>query len=270
MTTTAAPAAGRPPGVLAQSAILAGRSLSHWRAQPTPFVVNLLFPLFVLLLMTGLLGGALAGSPSGYIDYVVPGILAVTMLFGVEQTMLAITTDAARTITDRFRSLPIHAAAIVGGRCLADLLATVLGLAVTLAGGLVLGWRPTTGLGAAFAALALLLWSRLGLQALALWGGLRAAGPEVVVAVQILVWPVSMLSTVFVDPATMPRWLGAIAEANPLSATVTAVRELFGSPSAPSTTWAGEHALLLAVLLPAAFVLTFTPLAARRFRALSR
>ncbi len=261
--------APRRAGLMTQSTILMGRTVSHWRARPGTFLVGLLFPLLVLLMMTGLLGGAISGSAGDYVDYVVPGVLAVTMLFGVEQTMQAITTDAARTITDRLRSLPIRAAAIVGGRCLADLLAAVLGLAVTLAGGLALGWRPTNGLGSALAACALLLWFRLGLQALGVWAGLRVSGPEAVVAVQILVWPISMLSTVFVDPATMPRWLGFIAEANPLSATVTAARQLFGSPTVAGQTWLGEHALALALVVPLLLLLVFTPLAARRFRSLA-
>lgn len=134
---------------------------------------------------------------------------------------------------------------------------------ITLAGGLALGWRPTEGLMAFIAALGLLLWFRLGLQAFAVWAGLRASGPEAVVAAQILVWPISMVSTVFIDPATMPGWLGVIAEANPLSATVTAVRDLLGTPLVAGETWASEHALLLALVLPAVFILVFTPLAAR-------
>lgn len=251
-----------------QTLLLAGRTVAHWRAQPGPFVVNVLFPFFVMLLMTGLLGGAIAGTTGRYIDFVVPGILAVAMLFGVEQTMLAITTDASRTITDRLRSLPIRAGAIVAGRCLADLLAAAFTLAVTLAGALALGWRPGSG-PSLVAALGLLLWFRLGLQAFGVWAGLRVSGPEAVAAVQILVWPVSLLSTVFVDPATMPRWLGLIAEVNPLSSTVTAVRGLLGSPAVGASSWFTEHALVLSVGWPLLLLVVFAPLAARRFRGLA-
>lgn len=102
---------------LRQSAVLTGRTFAHWRAQPGPFLVNLLFPVLVLVMMGGLLGGAISGSVGEYFQFAVPGVLAVAMLFGIESTMMAITTDAAATITDRLRSLPIASASVLAGRC---------------------------------------------------------------------------------------------------------------------------------------------------------
>lgn len=251
--------------VTSQSFILAGRTFSHWRAQPVPFLVNLLFPTLVLIMMGGLLGGALAGDLRSYFAYAVPGVLAVAMLFGLESTMLAITSDASKTITDRFRSLTISGASVPAGRCLADMAASVLALAATSAAGLLLGWRPASWTGLCLAAV-LLLWFRFALLWVGLWAGLRARSPEVVAAVQILVWPLSMLSSVFVDPATMPRWLATVAEWNPLSSTATAVRELTGSPTYQATTWAGEHALLLALVVPVVATAVFFPLTVRTYR----
>ena len=255
-----------PQTAFRETASLTGRTCPHWRVQPGPFLVNLLFPVLVLVMMGGLLGGALAGSVGDYFQFAVPGVLAVAMLFGIESTMLATTTDAANTITDRLRSLPIHSGSVLAGRCLADMTASVLGLGVTVAAGLALGWRPTGGGTAMLTAVALLLWFRFGLLWIGLWTGLRATSPEAVAAVQILVWPISLLSTVFVDPATMPRWLGTVAEWNPLSAVANAVRDLLGTASTTSSSWAGEHALLLAVVIPGLFTLVFAPLAARTYR----
>jgi ABC-2 type transport system permease protein len=252
-----------------ESALLAGRTVAHWRAQPGAFLVTLLFPVLVVLMMGGLFGGAVAGSTSAYLPFVVPGVLAMTMLFGLETTMIAVTTDATRTITDRFRSLPISSASVPAGRCLADLLASVLGLLVMVAAGLLLGWRWDDP-GGALAGLGLLLWLRFGLLWTGLWLGLRARNAESVAAVQILVWPVGFLSTAFLDPVTMPRWLGAVAEWNPLSATVDATRELFGNPGVTGTTWASEHALLLALAWPLLLTVVFAPLAARAYRTLDR
>jgi ABC-2 type transport system permease protein len=96
----------------------------------------------------------------------------------------------------------------------------------------------------------------------------KAAGPEAVASVQILVWPISFLSTVFLDPATMPGWLGWLAEWNPISATAEATRALFGNPTVAGTTWASEHALLLAVAWPAVLVAVSLPLAVRSYRRL--
>ena len=91
-------------------------------------------------------------------------------------------------------------------------------------------------------------------------------------AVQILVWPISMLSNLFVDPATMPGWLGAIASWNPLSATAAATRELFGNPSWTSSigesSWVTDNALLLAVAWPMLITAVFAPLAVRAYRRL--
>jgi len=255
--------------MLRQSSVLTGRTFAHWRAQPGPFLVNLLFPVLVLVMMGGLLGGAISGSVGEYFQFAVPGVLAVAMLFGIESTMMAITTDASTTITDRLRSLPIASASVLVGRAAADMTASVLGLAVTMAAGFALGWRPGGGLAAA-GAVALLLWFRFALLWVGILVGLKAKGPEAVTAAQILVWPISLLSTVFIDPATMPHWLGTIAAWNPLSATATAVRDQFGSPAIETGAWPNEHALVLAVIFPAIITAALAPIAARAYRTLNR
>lgn len=255
--------------MLRQSTVLTGRTFAHWRAQPGPFLVNLLFPVLVLVMMGGLLGGAISGSVGEYFQFAVPGVLAVAMLFGLESTMMAITTDATTTITDRFRSLPITSASVLVGRASADMTASVLGLMVTMAAGLALGWRPGGGVGALAAAFALLLWFRFALLWVGILIGLKAKGPEVVTATQILVWPISLLSTVFIDPATMPHWLGVVAAWNPISATATAVRDLFGSPAITTGAWPSEHALLLAIAFPAIITAALAPLAPRTYRTLN-
>ena len=176
----------------------------------------------------------------------------MAMLFGLESTMTAVNVDAAKGVTDRFRSLPISPAAVVLGRCIADMINSVAGLAVLVGAGLLLGWSWKNGLPAALAAFGLLLLLRFALLWVGIFIGLQASGPEAVGAVQILVWPISMLSNLFVDPATMPGWLGAIASWNPLSATASATRELFGNPGWNDGSWLAENAVLLAVALAGA------------------
>lgn len=244
------------------------RQFWHWRAQPGGFAVGLLFPVLVTLMFGAFFGGAIAGPAGDYYSFLMPGIFVMAMLFGLETTMTAVNTDASRGVTDRFRSLPIHPAAVVLGRCQADMIYTVLGLAVLTATGLVLGWRWQDGSGPALTAFALLLLLRFALLWLGIYIGLVASGPETVVAVQILVWPISMLSNIFVDPGTMPGWLGAIASWNPLSATATATRQLFGNPTWASDSWVNENAMLLAVLWPVAITAVFAPLAVRAYRRL--
>ncbi|MEV4890299.1 hypothetical protein AB0K48_12995 [Nonomuraea sp. NPDC055795] len=99
--TTTIPAVPARTHVWREALILAGRTLRHWRARPAGFAVQVFFPVLVILLMGGLLGGAIAGSAAQYILFVIPGVLAFTMLSGIETTMIAVTTDATRTVTDR-------------------------------------------------------------------------------------------------------------------------------------------------------------------------
>jgi hypothetical protein len=195
-------------------------------------------------------------------------MLALAMVFGLEATMTAVATDAGRGITDRFRSLPMAPSAVVLGRFLADLAASVAGLLVLLAGGLAIGGdRVLPGR----------RWPRWGCSCCCGW---PACGPA---------------STSACSPATRPRWspcrswsgpsrscptpsspprharlAGRLAEWNPLAATVTAVRELFGNPVGVGGGWPTEHALLLAVVWPVLIGAVFAVLSVRRYQALSR
>lgn len=270
MTVATSSTVRRPgrAGLLRETALIAGRTFRHWRAEPGPTIVTLLLPVLVVLMMGGLFGGAIAGTAGNYLPFVVPGVLALTMLFGIETTMTAVATDAQNTVTDRFRSLPISAASIVLGRCLADLTLSVVCLAVMSLAGYALGWRIERGPGPALAAFGLLLLLRFALLWLGVYVGLRVSGPQAVATVQILVWPVGFLSTVFLDPASMPGWLGAVAQWNPLSATANAARHLFGSPGLAGTSWPAEHNLALAIVWPLLLTAVFAPLTVRAFRQL--
>ncbi len=193
--------------------------------------MTLLFPVMLVLMFGYLLGGAISVPGGGsYREFLLPGMYAMTMAFGLESTMTAVATDAARGVTDRFRSMPMAPSAVVAGRSIADMLSSALGLAVMMLCGLLVGWRWHGSLGEALLAVGLLLLLRFSLLWVGIFLGLVVKGPESVAAVQILVWPVLFLSNTFVSPETMPGWLGAISEWNPLSATVAATRELFGNP----------------------------------------
>lgn len=257
------------PRLLRESLILTGRAVRHWRARPVTFGVQLLFPVLVMILMGGLLGGAIAGTTEDYIVFVVPGIFAFTMLSGIETTISAVTNDASKTVTDRFRTLPISRGSVILGRVLADMLTAVVELAVVSIAALALGWRPSGGAASILLAYLLLLWLRFGLLWAGVWIGLKVGSPEAATTAQLAIWPVAFLSTVFVDPRTMPSWLGAIAEWNPLSATASATRELLSGTASPGVTLAAEYAVWLATAWPFALVVLFIPLSIRAFRRLT-
>lgn len=257
----------RPLSLLSAAWIITSRVIGSWRSQIGVMATTWLFPVFITLLFLGLFGGALA-LPTGvsYLDFLIPGMLAATMLFGLDATTLTAAADAARGVNDRFRSFPIHAAAIVLGRCIADMISSLITLALTVAFALLIGWRPDTAPGEALIALALLLLLRFAMLWIGISIGYGAASVESVAYVQILVWPIAFFSSVFVNPATMPAWLGTIAELNPVSATATAVRDLLGAATWPTQSIAGEHALILAIVWPLLLTAIFLPLAAQRFR----
>lgn len=258
--------------VVREAVILTGRVMRHWRARPITFSIQLLFPVLVMLLMGGLLGGAIAGSTGDYIVFVVPGVLAFTVLSGIETTITAVTAvtgDAAKTVTDRFRTLPISRGSVLLGRVLADILTAAVELAVVTAAGLLLGWRPEGGLADIVLAYVLLLWLRFGLLWAGVWIGLQVATPEAATTAQLAIWPVAFLSTVFVDPHTMPSWLEAVAEWNPLSATASAVRELLSGSNLTGVTFVADHTVLFAIGWPLALTAAFVPLAIRAYRRLS-
>ena len=246
------------------------RELAHWARQPVQVLVGLVFPVMLLLMFGYLIGGG-SGIEGDYREYLVPGMFAMTMTFGLDATMVAVTQDLNKGVVDRFRSMPMAGGAVLVGRAVADMLQSALSLLVLVGVGLAVGWTWHGSFAAFLGALGLLLLLRFAM----LWMGIHlamiAGKPELVATVQILVWPVSFLSNAFAAPESMPGWLGATVEWNPMSATATAVRDLFGNEGgAVSTSWAAENAELLAVLWPLALVAVFFPLAVRRFGALSR
>jgi ABC-2 type transport system permease protein len=271
-TTTEAvpdPRPGTAPGVVRQTWIITLRDLKHWQREPWTPLFGIAFMIMLVLIFGYLLGGAISVPGGGdYLPYLMPGMFALAMLFGLESTMSAVTDDAGRGITNRLRSLPISGMAVLGGRAAADMANSALQLAVLMIGGLVVGWRADAGAGSVLLAIALLLWLRFSLLWLGILLGLTFRGEGAVAAVQVLVWPIGLLSNVLVAPGTMPGWLGFLAEWNPVSATAAACRELFGNPTGATGGILADHALLLAALWPLVLTVVFVPLSVRAFRRL--
>ncbi|MFC4495275.1 ABC transporter permease [Streptomyces ovatisporus] len=255
--------------LLTDSWTMTRRGLSHWRRRPVQVLVGLAFPVLMLVMFAYFLGGGM--GVENYREFLVPGMLALTMAFGLESTMVELTQDLTKGVVDRFRSLPMAPSAVLVGRSVLDMLHSALCLMVLLGVGLAMGWRWHGTGSAALAAVGLLLLLRFSLLWAGIYLGLVAGRPELVQAVQILIWPVAFLSNAFTSPDTMPGWMGALAEWNPMSATAQAVRELFGNPVwGGGGSWATEHALLLAVGWPVVLSVLFFVLSVRRYRALGR
>ncbi|MEU3936144.1 ABC transporter permease [Streptomyces sp. NPDC029044] len=249
--------------VLTDSWTMTRRELARWGRQPVQLAVNLVFPVMLLLMFGYLIGGG-RGVSGEYRDYLIPGMLALTMAFGLEGTLLAVTQDLNKGVIDRFRSMPMANGAVLVGRSTADMLQSAMALVVLVGVGVALGWRPGGGPEALLAAVGLLLLFRFAMLWIGIHLALVAGKPELVQAVQILVWPVGFLSNALATPGSMPGWLGTVVEWNPMSHTATAVRDLFAVPGTePGHVWP-------AIAWPLALLAVFFPLAVRRFGRLSR
>jgi ABC-2 type transport system permease protein len=265
------PAPRRWYGTLREGWLIAQRDVAQWVREPQMILWGLLMPIVFVILFAYVLGsGIIVPGGGSYQEFLMPGMFAQTMAFGIGETLAAVQADTAKGVTDRFRSLPIAPSAVVLGRCLANVLYSAASLALLVGCGLAVGWRPRGGLADAAAAIGLLLLLRIAFLWIGILLGLKARSAETANSLFGLLYPVTMVSNAFIDPQLMPGWLGAIAAWNPLSATITATRQLFGNPGAASGGWVADNAVLMAVVWPLVITAVTLPLAVRAYQRMSR
>jgi ABC-2 type transport system permease protein len=269
MTTTATPpveqrslrtalASGeRPPraGALAASLAFGWRALLRIRNVPEQLFDVTAFPIMTTLTFTYLLGGALAGSPTAYLQFLLPGILVQTVVMITMYTGVALNTDIEKGFFDRIRSLPVWRPSALVGALLGDMVRYSLAATVVLVLGLVLGFRPGGGVGGVLLGLALLVLFSFSLAWAWVLLGLVARTPQSVMGMSMMVlFPLTFASNIFVDPSTMPGWLQAFVDQNPISRLVTAVRSAMdGTLAGGDFLWVlGWSAVLVAVFGPLA------------------
>ncbi|MFI0423610.1 ABC transporter permease [Spongiactinospora sp. 9N601] len=256
--------------VLSDAWVIARSNLIHLTRNPAGMASMLLFPIVMVVMFGYVFGSAMTVAGGGdYRAFLMPGMFAQTMAVGVTTTLVVVSTQATYGVTDRFRSMPVSQSGVVLGRALADMAGSALELAVLIGCGLVVGWGWHNGPLPALAAVGLLLLLRFSLIWVGIFVGLKLK-PESAGASWMLMLPLTMIANTFASPAQMPGWLGALAEWNPLSATVAACRELFGNPGWSGDSWAAQHSLALAVGWPLLITAVFLPLAARTYRRLDR
>jgi oleandomycin transport system permease protein len=243
------------------SLLLAGRSLTKTRRSPGVLSDALFMPILFLLLFVYLFGGAVSGSTHAYLQYVFPGVLVMTMLLaGMLATGLSINTDIKKGVFDRFRSLPIGRSAPLVGIVLGDMVRYVVAAVVLFATGYLMGFRVQTDVVSALAAtgLATALGFALG-WANVLIGVLIREEVIVQTVASLGIFPLAFGTNMVVPADTMPGWLQAWVEVNPVSDAVDASRGLLiGGPVA------GPAATTL--LWSAGFLVVFGPLAVAAYR----
>lgn len=238
---------------LTNSLTFGWRALLKIKYVPEQLLDVTFFPVMFTLMFTYLFGGALAGSTSEYLQFLLPGILVQTVVFTTVYTGVALNTDISKGIFDRFRSLPIWSPAPLVGALLADTARYTIASVIVMVLGLVLGFRPGGGVIGVIAGIVLILIFAFSLSWIFTMLGLILRTPNSVMGVSMTVlFPVTFASNIFVDPATMPGWLRAFVDVNPVSLLTTAVRELMqGGPAAGDIGWVLlASAICIAVFAP--------------------
>jgi ABC-2 type transport system permease protein len=246
-------ARNRPPrpGALSASITFGWRALLKIKHVPEQLFDVTAFPIMFTLMFTYLFGGALAGSTGEYLQFLLPGILVQTVVFITIYTGFGLNTDVTKGVFDRFRSLPIWRPAALVGALLGDTARYTMASAMVIVLGLVLGYRPAGGIVGVLLSVALLLVFSFSLSWIWTMLGLILRTPNSVMGVSMMVlFPLTFVSNIFVEPQTMPSWLQAIVGANPITHLVTAVRGLMhGTMTAGQIGWV----LLISGVLVAVF-----------------
>jgi ABC-2 type transport system permease protein len=252
----------RPPRPSALSACLTfgWRGMLKIKHVPEQLLDVTMTPVLFVLMFTYIFGGAIAGSPSEYLEFLLPGIMVMSVLFTTVYSGVALNTDVTKGVVDRFRSLPISRSAPLVGAVLGDSVRYVVGATVVVVVGVAIGFRPDGGFAGVVAAVALLVVFAFGLAWVFTTLGLLLRTPNAVMNAGFMgIFPLTFLSNVFVEPETLPGWLEAFVDANPISHLVTASRELMaGTASASEIGYVLASAAILAAV--------FAPLTVRLYR----
>lgn len=186
-------------------------------------------PILFTLMFTYLFGGALAGSTREYLQYLLPGILVQTVIFTTVYTGFTLNTDISKGTLDRFRSLPIWQPTTLLGALLGDAARYTMASTVVVLLGLILGFRPAGGVVGVVVAAVLLLVFAFGMGWIWTVLGLLLRTPNAVMGASMMIlFPLTFATNIFVRPETMPDWLEAFVDVNPISHLVTAIRGLMG------------------------------------------
>ena len=279
MTTTRSdvaqhPSLARPEirrtGLLRQSWTITRRNLIHIRRMPEMLMDVTIQPVMFVVLFAYVFGGAIAtDAPAGYKEWLMAGIMGQTIAFASFIVAVGLTADIGKGIVDRMRSLPIHASAVLVGRSISSLIHSSIGIVVMSLTGLVIGWRIR---GTAFEAVAayglLLLWG----FAMIWLGILVGASMRSVEAVQgvmfTTIFPLTFLSNAFAPTEPMGPVLRTIAEWNPISALVQAIRELWGNtvPAPPDAALPLQYPVVATLIWTLALTAVLAPLSIRAFK----
>ena len=223
---------------LSDTAVLALRNLRRIPRAPDLLISFTLQPLMFVLLFVYVFGGAIATPGHDYVDFVIPGLVTQTMFFGGFVTALGLADDLKKGLIDRFRSLPVSRGAVLGGRTLADVATNALSLAIMVGVGLAIGFSfDASALEIVAGILLMLLFGYVFSWVFALFA-LISSSAEAAQAIGFLViFPLTFISSAFVPIESLPDGLQQVAEVNPFTVAVDAMRALWIGDPAGNSIW---------------------------------
>jgi ABC-2 type transport system permease protein len=252
----------RPPnaGALSTAMTFGWRGMLKVKHVPEQLLDVTVTPVMFVLMFTYLFGGAIAGSTGEYRDYILPGVLVMSVLFTTVYSGVALNNDVTKGVIDRFRSLPIWRPSPLVGALLGDSVRYLVAGTVIVVLGLILGFRPDAGVPGVVAALGLVVLFAFGLSWIFTTLGLLMRSPNAVMNAGFMaIFPLTFLSNVFVDPDTLPAGLEAVVDANPISTLATVSRGLMEGNAD-----GGDVLIVLAVAV--ALTAIFAPLTTMLYR----
>ncbi len=248
------------PRIVGDALTIAWRNILNIRRTPELLVFSTIQPVIFVLMFRYVFGGAINVPGESYVDFLMPGIFVQTVVFGSLTTGVGLADDLQKGLIDRFRSLPMARSAVLVGRTLADLLRNLFVILLMCGVGLLVGWDPSTGTLSVLAGIGVVLAFSYSLSWVFAIVGMFAPDAETAQAASFPVMaPLVFASSAFVPTATMPDWLRAFADNQPVSEVVDAVRVLtIGGPA--STQVPTAVAWIVGIVAVAA------PLAVARYR----
>ncbi len=275
LPTTVTPAADdglEPPrGLLHDALVITRRGLVHLKRQPEALADATIQPIIFVLLFAYVFGGAIDIPGGGsYREFLMGGIFAQTIVFTAFGVAMSLANDRRNQVVDRFRSLPITTAAVLGGHAVTNLIKSMLPIALMSLCGLVIGWRVRDGVVDALFGYVLLVAFAFAMIWIGVVLGSLVATPEGVQGIAFgVLFPVTFIASTFVPTTTMPSVLRVIAEWNPVSAVADAVRVQFGNPNTPpmpDDPWPITHPMAYSWLWIIGIVVVCAPIAVRVYK----
>ena len=262
-----------PPSLVRSSAMVVRRNLIHIKRMPELLLDVTIQPVMFVLLFAFVFGSSIEVPGTNYREFLVPGIMAQTIVFASFIVAIGLTNDLDKGIVDRLKSLPISRSTILVGRSISSLIHSSIGVSVMALTGLLIGWRMRDGIAQAVAGFAILLLFGFAMIWVGIWVGSSMRSVESVNGFMFTVmFPLTFVANTFAPTSTMPAWLRTLAEWNPVSALTQSLRELWGNgPDAPdSAAWPLQHPEVTTVVWSLVIASVFAPLAVAAFRRRSR